>query len=111
MTAPRLILAGRQGAISKYETGIPRELEKTAGSNRHSWFFQNALHNTLQIPTAHLDIVPWQTDEDRTWSRERLQAVSAHFIKAFFDWHLTDDNSRARYCDLPIVDSKNGTWV
>ena len=113
ITAPLLVLAGSEDDISKFNTGIKRVFEKTAGSDRHMLVFQNALHNIAQVPapaSAHLDIVPWQTFEDPTWRRERLLAVASHFITAFFDWHLKGDKSRASYFDLPTVKSNDASW-
>ncbi len=113
ITAPLLVFGGSEDDISQFDTGIKRIFEKASGTERHLLVFQNALHNIVQVPappSAHLDIVPWQTFEDPIWRRERLLAVGAHFITAFFDWHLKGDESRVAYFDVPTVNSNDASW-
>ncbi len=110
---PLLIITGDQDDVSDFEQGIQRIFDEASGSNRYMLVFRNAQHNMVQIPappSAHLDVVPWMTFEDPVWRRERLLAVSSHFVTAFLDWHLKDDNSKRAYLDVPTVVSSDGRW-
>lgn len=111
--APLLLFAGDQDDISNYEEGIKRIFNKSSGTERYMLVFQNAMHNLVQIPappSAHLDVVPWQTFEDPTWRREKLISVGAHFMTAFFDLHLKGYSSRLDYLDLATEASNDGVW-
>ena len=54
----------------------------------------------------------WNQDwfEDPVWRKERLTGISLHFITAFLDRYVNDDNSRSAYLDGLVDDSSKGTW-
>jgi predicted dienelactone hydrolase len=110
---PLLVLGGSEDDIVNFDEGIQRIFNKTSGTQRYLLVFQNALHNIVQVPappSAHLDVVPWQTFEDPTWRRDKILSVGAHFMTAFFDWHLKDDTTKQSYFDVPTIAANDGTW-
>ena len=111
--SPLLVLGGSEDDIVNFDQGIQRIFNKTSGTNRYLVVFQSALHNIVQVPappSAHLDVVPWQTFEDPTWRREKLLSVGAHFMTAFFDWHLKGDATKQSYFEVPTTAANDGTW-
>jgi hypothetical protein len=54
----------------------------------------------------------WDEDwfEDPVWSKERINAINAHFITAFLDRYVKGDEGRATYLDLPVAQSSDGVW-
>jgi hypothetical protein len=54
----------------------------------------------------------WDQDwfEDPVWRKERLNAINAHFITAFLDRYVKDDETRSAYLDVPVAESSDGVW-
>jgi hypothetical protein len=54
----------------------------------------------------------WDQDwfEDPVWRKDRVNAISAHFISAFLDRYVKDDASRDAYLNVPTPESATGTW-
>lgn len=113
ITAPMMVFGGSQDDVSNFDEGIQRIFDKASGSERYLVVFQNALHNLVQVPappSAYLDVVPWATFEEPVWRRERLLAVGAHFVTAFFDVYLKGDADKLQYLHLPTVRSNDAHW-
>jgi len=54
----------------------------------------------------------WDQDwfEDPVWRKDRINAISVHFITAFLDRYVKDDVSRDSYLNVPVPDADAGTW-
>ena len=44
------------------------------------------------------------------WRKERINAITAHFITAFLDAYVKGDADRAAYLNVPVSDSSGGGW-
>ena len=54
----------------------------------------------------------WDEDwfEDPVWRKDRVNAISAHFITAFLDVHVKGEADRADYLDVAVAESSMGAW-
>jgi hypothetical protein len=54
----------------------------------------------------------WNQDwfEDPVWRKDRLMAITQHFVTAFLDRYVKDDTSRAAYIDGLVEKSSDGAW-
>jgi len=111
--APLLLIAGNQDHTVDYQSGARAFFAQAVGAHRYLLTFKEAGHSIGLNPAPeamrhHL----WDQDwfEDPVWSKERVNAINAHFITAFLDLYLKDDLSRASYLNVAVPDSTAGVW-
>jgi predicted dienelactone hydrolase len=111
--APILLIAGDEDRTVDYATGARAMFDMASGAERYLLTFKGAGH------ALGLDPVPdamrqrlWDQDwfEDPVWRKDRINAISVHFITAFLDRYLKGDESRAAYLNVPVAQSSAGTW-
>jgi len=111
--SPLLLIAGDHDLTVDYTTGARAYFDQAVNSNRYLLTFLNGGH-ALGLgpapPEMQTDL--WNQDwfEDPVWRKDRLTAVSLHFITAFLDRYVKDDASRGAYIDGLVVDSSAGKW-
>jgi predicted dienelactone hydrolase len=113
ITAPLLLVAGDHDLTVDYTTGSRAFFDQAINSNRYLLTFLqggHALGLGAAPPEMRDDL--WNQDwfEDPVWRKERLMAISLHFMTAFLDRYVKDDASRASYIDGLVVESSKGTW-
>ncbi len=111
--APLLLIAGDHDQTVDYRTGARAFFDEATGSHRYLLTFEQGGHNIGLNPTP--DAMRgrlWDQDwfQDPVWSKERMNAIDAHFITAFLDLYVKGDQSRAAYLDVPVVKSSRGAW-
>jgi alpha-beta hydrolase superfamily lysophospholipase len=111
--APLLIIAGDADRTLDYATGARAIYDEATGANRYLLTFKGCGHSIGLNPVpetmrAHL----WDQDwfEDPVWRKDRVNAISAHFISAFLDRYLKDDASRDAYLNVSVPEATAGTW-
>jgi predicted dienelactone hydrolase len=111
--APLLLIAGNQDHTVDYQTGARAFFTQAVNAHRYLLTFKEAGHSIGLNPAPeamrqHL----WDQDwfEDPVWSKERVNAINAHFITAFLDLYLKDDESRAAYLNVAVPVSADGVW-
>ena len=112
---PVFIMAGSVDTTSLYENGIRKIYEfSTSAPERYLLTFENAGHNAAApIPAPaeswpHSEKLGWAPFEhyaDPVWDTERMNNIAQHFVTAFFDQKLKNDESKAPYLEL----IENGT--
>lgn len=111
--APLLMLAGSVDRTVGYEQGPAAIFAAATGADRAMITFVNAGHSIGVNPAPpEMRGRLWDFDwfEDPVWRKERINAISTHFITAFLDLHLKGDASRAAYFTVPSEQSDNAAW-
>ncbi|MEM7764537.1 MAG: dienelactone hydrolase family protein [Pseudomonadota bacterium] len=113
---PVLLIGGDLDDVSMYEDGIRWLFERLTGSPRYLLTYQMARHNVANNPLH--DYVPrlserFQTIEyfgEPVWRTDRINAINQHFVTAFFDGLLKDDDSHAAFLNVPTERAVDGDW-
>ena len=110
---PLLLVAGDHDLTVDYTTGSRAYFDQAINANRYLLTFLqggHALGLGMAPPEMRDDL--WNQDwfEDPVWRKERLMAISLHFMTAFLDRYVKDDASRASFIDGLVVESGKGTW-
>jgi predicted dienelactone hydrolase len=112
VTVPSLLIAGDEDRKVGY--GAVRAIfEHAVHSHRYLLTFKGAGHSIgLNPAPASMRHRLWDQDwfEDPVWRTERVNAINAHFITAFLDRFVKDDESRAGYLDVPVPVASEGQW-
>jgi len=113
LTAPLLLISGDQDRVVGYASGARGFFDAAVNADRYLLTFRGAGHSIgLNPAPAAMRHRLWDQDwfEDPVWSKQRINAISAHFITAFLDRHLKGDESRAAYLDVAVPESGDGVW-
>ena len=117
LRVPSLIMAGERDATSIYPQ-MRAIFEGATGTTRHLLTFANAGHNAaapMPAPAeswAMSERLGWATHAhyaDAVWDSVRMNNIAQHFVAAFLDMHLRDDDSRAEYLTL-VEYGHDGVW-
>ena len=111
--SPLLLIAGDHDLTVDYTTGARAYFDQAINSNRYLLTFLHGGHAIGLGPAPpEMQANLWNQDwfEDPVWRKDRLIAVSLHFITAFLDRYVKDDASRSAYIDGLVVESSAGKW-
>jgi predicted dienelactone hydrolase len=110
---PLLMIAGDQDDVSDFSHGIRPAFEKAVNSERCLLVYENARHNVGGNPPPPEALANFTTREffdEPAWRKDRIAAINQHFITAFLELYLNDDESGRSYLH-PIPETSNdGTW-
>jgi dienelactone hydrolase len=113
LKTPLMLLVGDQDDISGYTDGVKSIYDAAVNADRTMLVFQNAGH-TIGImgapPEAQRALQQVEYFEDPVWRKERILAVSQHFLTAFLDTHLKGDTAKAAYLSPAVAKSNEGVW-
>lgn len=113
INVPLLLVAGDHDLTVDYTTGARAYFDQAINSHRYLLTFLQGGH-ALGLGSAPPEMRDdlWNQDwfEDPVWRKERLMAISLHFMTAFLDRYVKDDASRASFIDGLVVESNKGTW-
>jgi predicted dienelactone hydrolase len=106
--APLLLIAGDADRTVDYATGARAIYDNATGAERYLLTFKECGHSIGLNPAP--DTMRgrlWDQDwfEDPVWRKDRVNAISLHFITAFLDRYVKGDVSRDAYLDVPVDDS------
>ncbi len=111
---PTLFIAGDQDDVSDYDNGIHPAFVSAVNSERCLLTYQNARHNTGGNP-APIDVPlafgAMQAFEEPAWAKDRITGINQHFITAFLDLILKQDESKRAYLRVSPTHSNDGKWV
>jgi predicted dienelactone hydrolase len=110
---PLLLIAGDADRRVGYATAARAFFDTATNARRFLLTFKGAGHAIGLGPAPEgmrrqLYDLDWF--EDPVWRKERLNAIEAHFITAFFGRYVKGDDSFAPYLDVPVTDSSTGVW-
>ncbi len=111
--APLLLIAGDADRTLDYATGARAIFDHATSVNRFLLTFKGCGHSIGLNPVPEaMRARLWDQDwfEDPVWRKDRVNAISAHFISAFLDRYVKDDTSRDAYLNVPASDSSEGSW-
>jgi predicted dienelactone hydrolase len=110
---PLLIIAGDADRTLDYATGARAIFENSTSTERYLLTLEGCGHSIGLNPAPEsMRGRLWDQDwfEDPVWRKDRINAISAHFIAAFLDRYVKDDVSRDAYLNVPTTKSAAGTW-
>jgi predicted dienelactone hydrolase len=110
---PLLLISGNADRTVDYTSGARAFFEQAVNSPRYLLTFKGAGHAIGLNPAPEsMRKRLWDQDwfEDPVWRAERVNAINAHFITAFLDRYLKNDESRSGYLDVAVAESAEGTW-
>jgi predicted dienelactone hydrolase len=113
ITAPLLLIAGDHDRTVDYQTGARAIFDMASGAHRYLLTFKEGGHSIGLNPAPDsMRQRLWDQDwfEDPVWRKQRVNAISAHFITAFLDRYVKGDESRAGYLNVPVTESTAGVW-
>ncbi|HEX3845827.1 MAG TPA: hypothetical protein VHV81_00480 [Steroidobacteraceae bacterium] len=113
ITSPLLLIQGDNDRTVDYQTGAHALFEQAVNAHRYLLTFKEGGHSIGLSPAPEsMRGLLWNQDwfEDPVWRKERVNAINAHFITAFFDRYLKDDASRDAYLNVPQTESDAGAW-
>ena len=113
ITAPLLLIAGDDDRTVDYRSGARAIFDMATNSHRYLLTFKGGGHaiGLNPVPDAMRGRL-WDHEwfEDPVWRKDRITAINAHFITAFLDLYLKDDQSKASYLEVPVTTSADGEW-
>ncbi|MDX8347649.1 alpha/beta fold hydrolase [Cognatiyoonia sp. IB215446] len=114
---PLMLIAGSIDDVSQYDA-IRGIFDDSMNTTRHLLTFENANHNAgapMPAPAESyafsetLGYAPFDHYADPVWDNVRMNNISQHFVTAYLDLHLKQDEVKARYFDLTPV-ATDGLW-
>jgi predicted dienelactone hydrolase len=112
--APTLFIVGSQDHVVGYDPGVRTLFAQETHAPRYLLTFREAAHSIALIGApAEMRGSFWDLDwfEDAVWRKDRLMAVETHFITAFLDRYVKDDQAKASYIDGLTPNSNDGSWA
>jgi predicted dienelactone hydrolase len=110
---PLLLISGDADRTVDYSSGARAFFDQAVNSHRYLLTFKGAGHAIGLNPAPDsMRKRLWDQNwfEDPVWRAKRVNAINAHFITAFLDRYLKDDETRASYLDVPVAESAEGEW-
>jgi alpha-beta hydrolase superfamily lysophospholipase len=108
-----LFISGDQDDVVNHAGGVRWLFGNLSGANRDLLTYQNARHNIAMNPTPsqvrHLFVYRERFDEP-VWRSDRLQAINAHMITAFFDKTLGANGVGEANLAVPVKRAIDGQW-
>lgn len=110
---PMFIIAGDQDDVSDYDNGIKWIFDNSTAADRHMLVFQNGRHSVGGNPEPpiaddYFDLTDWFNEP--VWRRDRIVGINQHFITAFLNLHLKNDQSAKAFMDVSPEHSNDGEW-
>ena len=113
LATPLLVIAGDRDRTVGFADGVRKVFEQAVHADRYLLVFQSGGHNIgMNAAPAQMRQRLWDLDwfEDPVWSKDRTAAIQQHFITAFLDFWLKDDQSRAAYLATTDPISNDTKW-
>lgn len=113
LRAPLLLISGDQDHTVNYRSGARAFFDAASGTHRYLLTLQGCGHAVGLNPVPEeMRNKLWDQDwfEDPVWRKDRINAVTTHFITAFLDRYLKADESRAAFLDVAVTESNDGEW-
>lgn len=110
---PLFMINGNRDRTVGYRYAARRFFDEAVNAHRYLLTLEEAGHDIgLDPAPAQMRGSLWNEGwfQDPVWSTERVNAINAHFITAFFDRYVKGEKSRAAYLNVPLVHSDRGVW-
>jgi predicted dienelactone hydrolase len=113
IAAPLLLIAGDRDLTVDYQSGARAYFDQAVNTRRYLLTFHGGGHAIgfgPAPPEMRTDL--WNQDwfEDSVWRKDRLMAITQHFVTAFLDRYVKDVADRSSYLDGLVEKSSDGTW-
>ena len=111
--APLLLIAGDHDQTVNYTSGARTFFDEAIYSKRYLLTLRGAGHAIGFGPAPEsMRHNLWDIDwfEDPVWRKDRILAVHLHFITAFLERHVMNDESKASYLEGLVRNSDDGVW-
>lgn len=113
LKTPLMLIDGDRDDVVDFEKGVKWLFAATKATDRYLLTYREAAHNIAGNPMtlpAGADFSAIEFFYDPVWRKERIEAINAHFVSAFFDLHLKNDEAKRRSLDVPVPVAADGRW-
>jgi predicted dienelactone hydrolase len=116
---PLLVVAGSVDDVSGYEKGPRAIFEQAVNADRYLLTFLNANHNAAAPIPAPAEAYrfsettkgyPFSHYADAVWDTVRMNNVLQHFVTAWVDRHLGNDETRRAYFEV-VPQGRDAVWA
>ena len=116
---PIFYVAGDADDVSGYEKGVKAIWEATINADAWLLTFENANHNAgapMPAPveswkmSEKLGFAPFEHYADPVWDSVRMNNIAQHFVTAFLDKYLKENEDMDAYLDV-VPDAEAGVWA
>ena len=111
---PLMVIGGDADRTVGFEHGPAALFASAVHSDRYMLVFRGGGHSIGVDPAPpEMQANLWDLDwfEDPIWRKDRVNAISLHFITAFLDLHLKGEAQRVAYLDVPKPESDGAAWT
>lgn len=111
---PLLMISGSQDDVVNHKEGVRWLFDNLKNADRHMLVYREARHNIAGNDFKIPEDSPFQISEflkEPVWRTERINAINQHFVTAFFDWRLKNDEAKAAFLNTPTTDSNEANWT
>ncbi len=113
ISIPVLIVSGGEDDVANHSAGVSWIFDQLTGTDRHMLVFRDARHNIVGNALDFEEGAPFRAIEfmnEPVWRQDRINAINQHFVAAFLDRSLKDNEAMASYLNVPTVNANDGTW-
>ena len=116
---PIFYVAGDADDVSGYEKGVRALWEATINADAWLLTFENANHNAgapMPAPveswkmSEKLGFAPFEHYADPVWDSVRMNNIAQHFVTAFLDKYLKENEDMDAYLDI-VPEAEAGVWA
>jgi predicted dienelactone hydrolase len=113
LKVPLLLISGDNDKTVDYTTGARALFDMASGAHRYLLTFKQGGHAIGLGPAPDgMRQKLWDQDwfEDPVWRKDRITAINTHFITAFLDLYVKEDQTRSAYLNVATTESAGGVW-
>ncbi|MEM9500547.1 MAG: dienelactone hydrolase [Pseudomonadota bacterium] len=114
ISIPVMLVSGGQDDVSNHAEGVSWIFDSLTGTERQMLVYREARHNIVGNAFDLPEGAPFRAIEfvnEPVWRQDRINSINQHFVAAFLDLTLKDDESKTAYLDLPSVDANDSQWA
>jgi len=109
---PTFWVVGSQDDVAMYD-GVKRLFDWSVNSDRKLLVYDNALHNVApNPPPPEADaLADWARYGDPVWDEQRINNLNQHFVTAFLNSKLKNDERYQRYLNVPVENTNDAVYA
>ncbi len=110
---PMMLIVGDRDDVVGYQDGVRSIYEASVAAPRYLLVFQEAGHSIGMGPASPETYASlWGLDyfEDPVWRKDRVIAISLHFLTAFLDRYVKGETDLDSYLDVAVAKGDDAVW-
>lgn len=119
ISIPMMLVSGSQDDVSGYENGVRAIWQGAKNVDRSLLTYMNANHNAGAVMPAPEESYVYNAElggsvsahyYDAVWDNVRMNNIAQHFVSAWLNKYLKNDDDMKPYLDL-VPNSNDGVWA